>query len=42
MYPSPPGILWVPASEVLTKIDPEITMGCMLSLKGNPVTPLRN
>jgi hypothetical protein len=27
MYPSPPDILWVPASVVLTKVDPETAMG---------------
>jgi hypothetical protein len=27
MYPSPPNILWVPTSKMLTKVDPETAMG---------------
>jgi hypothetical protein len=29
MYPPPPDILWVPASKMLTKVDPETAMGCI-------------
>jgi hypothetical protein len=35
MYPSPPDILWVPASKVLTEVDPETATGhtYIISLK---------
>jgi hypothetical protein len=44
MYLSPPDILWVPASKVLTKVDLETAMGrtYVISEKKNPDAPLRN
>jgi hypothetical protein len=42
MYPSPPNILWVPASKVLTEVDRNCNRSQMLSVKRNPVAPLKN